>query len=217
MKKQSLILASLLFVFLNTNLHAASITINTRAINQGVNNSDFIDSWGRQTSSITTNSLNEFTSFRSGRDSLSHLSVDFFNAEAEDWGFQAGLDAHYGAALYIDGNIIGSRTDDLWWSTNWNHGDVMSLLGNSLLAGAHTLDVYWAETCCDGPSSMRFTTDGANWEALSVDNLNVVAAAAVPEPLTIGLFFIGLIGLVRQVNKNDANKNHDHSIQAVLA
>lgn len=220
MKNHSLIVTCLLFFFLSANLHAATISMSTRGINQGVDNSDFIGTWDRQTSSITTASLNDFVSFYSGRNSLSYLSVDFSTGNDSEWGFQLGLDAHYGAVFYIDGHLIGNRTDDLWWNRNWNHGDVMTLLGNDLVSGAHILDIYWGESCCNGASSIRFTADGASWEALSVENLNAtasVAAAAVPEPLTVWLFAIGLLGLMRQRVKNKAANDYKLSGRMILA
>jgi len=213
MKNHSSIIVSLLLVFLSTNLHAATISVSTRGIDQGVDNSDFISTWGRQNSTITTTSLNDFVSFKSGKNSLSHLSVSFSTGDSNEWGFRAGLDAHYGAALYIDGQLITNRSDDLWWSNSWNHSDVMSILGNNLVSGAHMMDVYWGESCCNGSSSMQFTaTGGITWEALSVENLN--AAAPVPEPLIVWLFAIGLAGLMRQVYKNN---RYDYMEQVSLA
>lgn len=196
MKKQILLTTSLVALLLSPIAHSASISMNTRAIDQGVNNADFISSWGSQTSNITTTSVSEFSSFNSGKDSMSHLSVGFSTGIAADWGFQMGLDAHYGASVYLDGLEIGSRTDDLWWARSWSNSDVMTLLGNSLTVGAHTLDVYWAETCCNGDSAIRFNVAGAGWETLSVKNLN----AAVAEPTTILLLVFG-VGLLAYQNR----------------
>jgi len=204
MKKRILNITAFAFIFLSSTLQAASISLNTRAIDQGIDNSDFISTWGRQTSKITTTSLDEFTGFKSGHNSLSNLSVEFIVGKTADWGFRAGLDAHYGATLYLDGIEIGSRTDDLWWAKNWKHSDVMNLLGNNLIAGAHILDIYWAETCCNGISSVEFMTENSDWESLSVANLE---AASVPEPVTLALLAIGMVILGTQ----SRNKGNDLS------
>ena len=65
--------------------------------------------------------------------------------------------------------------------------------------GTHTLDVYWAENCCNGYNSGRFSTDGQTWQTLTVANLN---AAAVSEPSIIALFGLGLVGLGLVSRKN---------------
>ncbi len=198
MKRITHSIVALLFTATCTMANAATIEISTRSITGSINNNDFINSWNSQTSTINTSSISEFTAFYSGNNSISRLSVDFSTSQAGTWGFQAGLDAHYGAALYLDNTLIGNRVDDLWWSYNWNNTDVMNLLNNPVAAGDHTLDIYWAESCCNGYSSARFTTDGSNWQTLSTANL---ASYAVPEPMTIALLSLGLVGVVAQRRK----------------
>jgi len=199
LKKIILAIVSIALVLSCANANAAVMTIETRAINSGINNNDFISSWNNQTSSITTNTLSQFDMYQSGYNSISHLSVDFSTGQAGTWGFQAGLDAGHGAAFYLDGVLIGNRTDDLWWSTDWNNSDVLTVLGTTLTAGMHTLDMYWAENCCNGPSSVRFTADGNTWQSLSNDNLDTVAA--VPVPSVAYLFALGMAGLVASRRK----------------
>jgi len=192
-------IAALLFTITCT-AQAATIEISTRTITNTIDNNDFINTWSNQSSAINTSSISEFTTFYSGKYSMSHLSVDFNTSQAGTWGFEAGLDAHYGAALYLDNSLIGSRSDDLWWSYNWNNTDVMSLLNKPMVSGAHTLDIYWAESCCSGYNSARFTTDGSNWQALSTTNLESYATN-VPEPMTIALLSIGLVGMTTRRRK----------------
>jgi hypothetical protein len=171
-----------------------SMTLETRKITNGVNDTDFISSWNNQSSAINTRSVSDFTSYRSGRYSLSHLSLNFFAGQSGLIGFEAGLDAGYGAALYFDDVLVNNRTDDLWWAYQWSSADVLSASG-FLAEGAHTMDLYWAEKCCNGASSGRFTVDGgASWQALSIDNINRVAS--VPEPGSVALLGLGLIGLI---------------------
>jgi hypothetical protein len=193
MKKITLACASIAILLLSASANASMITIETRAINSGINNADFITSWSNQTSAITTNTLTQFESYRSGNNSISHLNVDFSAGQTGSWGFEAGLDAGYGAAFYLDGVLLGNRTDNLWWNKNWNSSDVLSVTGTTVTSGMHNFDMYWAENCCNGPSSVRFTADGTNWDSLSINNLDTVAA--VPEPAALFLFGTGLAGL----------------------
>jgi hypothetical protein len=205
MKKLTYSIATLLLTSLSININAATMEIATRNITNGINNADFISSWSNQSSTIITNSINDFNVFYSGIDSISHLSVDFTTSQAGTWGFEAGLDAHYGAALYIDNTLIGNRTDDLWWSYNWNSSGVMNLPNNPIAAGAHTLDIYWAESCCSGYNSARFTSDGTNWQSLSTANLDTYAISAanntVPEPMPVALLGLGLVGFIAKRHK----------------
>jgi len=186
------ILALLGASLLSANLSAAVITIETRGIDAAIDDTDFITSWNNQTSAISTSQVSDFNMYNSGNNSFSHLSVDFSIASSGTFGFQAGLDGAYGGAFYLDGNLVENRTDDLWWSYNWNNADVMTSLSNNLSAGDHTLDVYWAEHCCSGSNSLRYSTDnGQTWGSMA----NAADPTEVPEPGTTLLLGLGLLGL----------------------
>ncbi|KZZ21026.1 hypothetical protein A3752_10015, partial [Oleiphilus sp. HI0081] len=162
------------------------------SITNGIDDTDFITSWTDQTSAINSLNISDFSGFFSGNNTISHLSISLTSAISGSWGIEAGLDAGYGAALYVDGSLIENRTDDLWWQYNWNNSDVLSGTAG-ISAGSHTIDLYWAENCCNGYSSGRFTTDGGStWQSLSVANID---AATVSEPATLALFGLGLLGL----------------------
>ncbi len=196
MKKYTI---TVFLILCSLQVNAATINFSTRAITHGVDSSDYRRSWHNQSSSITTRGLDSFTDIRSGRDTFSHLGISFFTAGSGGWDFQAGLDAHYGAAFYINGNLITSRSDDLWWARSWDSGDILNINGHVLSAGNHMLDIYWAEKCCDGPSSVRFRANDEVWQSLSADTLD--QRAAVPEPWTIVLIAVGLLLLAYQNNR----------------
>ncbi|MFD2231262.1 CCXG family PEP-CTERM protein [Alkalimarinus sediminis] len=193
MKKISLVLSAAAALVFSSTVSASLITLDSRAINTAIDSADFASSWTNQTSTISSSLVDTFDSYRTGNNTINLMTIDFDMNSAGSWGFDLALDAGYGAAFYLDGNLVSNRTDNLWWAYNWNSSDVMRVLDNTLTAGDHKIEIFWAENCCNGASSAKFTTDGINWQALS--SANIAAAASVAEPATIALFSIGLVGL----------------------
>ena len=108
--------------------------------------------------------------------------------------FQFSPDAGLGGEIYFDGNLVERDTSNLWWGYSWNRSsELLSVLLDDVNSGSHVLDVYWAENCCNGGQSGRFSTDnGSSWLALSTDNLDAVG---VPEPGSLLLLSLGIAGL----------------------
>lgn len=185
----------------STSLSAAMITYENRATNAGVDNSDYQSSWNNQSSYVYSRELNEFTNLRatgSNRDQHSHLSISFdvsHQLSGNDWWFQFSPDAGLGGEVYFDGNLVERTTDNLWWGGQWSRtNELVEALVSDVSMGSHTIDLYWAENCCNGGQSGRFSIDnGASWHALSTANLEAVN---VSEPGSIALFSLGLAGLL---------------------
>ena len=177
---------------------AAFIELNTRSITSGVNQSDFAASFDAQTGSVTTQQLNAFTQGGGpGNNYFAHLQVQFelaINGDPADWLFQFAPDAGYGGAVYVNDMLVDHTASDLWWGYQWSRGgELLEASGFDLVAGLNTIDVFWAEGCCNGRQSGRFSVDGGNgWLDLSVDNLQ---AMSVPEPGTLALVTFGVAGL----------------------
>lgn len=180
---------------ITSNAMATYITYETRQTNAGVNQSDYQASWSAQTSTISTSGLGQFTNITApGSNYHSHLQVAFDVNAAQNWMFEIAPDAGYGGALYMNDTLVQSLATDLWWGFNWNAAsEMLASDGASFTLGTNILDVYWAEGCCNGGQSGRFSIDGGqNWMNLSVDNLN---STAVPEPGMLLILSSGLMGL----------------------
>ena len=193
MNLKNIKLVCLAMVFTCLNASATLITLDKRVITDGVDSSDFLASWNEQTSDINSNVVDNLNSFRLGNNTFGHLQIDLsLERDNASWIFDFGLDAGYGAAVYLDGVLVNTRTDDLWWSNNWNNSDVFTVALDDLSRQSQVIDVYWAENCCNGSSSIRFTNDANQVRALSVANID---SASIPEPTSIALFGLAVFGL----------------------
>lgn len=205
------LLAGLLASFaLSTSVSAAVITYENRATDSGVDRSDYRSSWLAQDSSIFSRDLDEFTNLRangSNRNQHSHLNFSFDVTEAsvgKDWLFQFAVDAGLGGAVYVNGTQVYSDTSNLWWGRNWDRtNELLTASLNDVQTGSYEVDVFWAENCCNGWQSGRFSVDGNDWYELSTYNLEAVG---VPEPGSIAFMLIGFAGLVTVRKLNGREK-----------
>jgi hypothetical protein len=195
MKKQLLLVVSLL-TFGTSHAMAAITTYNTRAVDNGVNSSDYKASWSAQTSAITSQTLADFNGAilpgglgNGVTAGFSFLDIAFSTLVGSTMGFQLAPDAGFGGALYLDGVKVAHNTNDMWWGGSWdNTSQILSATSLTLTAGNHHLAAYWAEGCCNGPQGARFTTDGINWQSTS----QLANVAAVPEPKVWVMLLAGL-------------------------
>jgi hypothetical protein len=229
---------SMTYVFLSmltlasTNLYASTLTLQTRSIdNTNIFNNKNIDyqkSWNKQKSAISTQSLSAFDDLKvastgSKKDVFLYFIANFSigeDAATNDWGFRAGLDAGHGGALYLDGNLLDVKSDDLWWKHNWNNSsEILSATGLNLSVGNHVLEMFWAESCCHGSADAQFSLNG-NWDILSTNNLNTVSLSAVttvPVPMAVWLFASGIIaifGVQRKSQQADTIEQNSNILSA---
>jgi len=179
--------------------HAGLITFETKSLNGAVLTDDLKSSWQANSNQVTTRELDAFDLVDIGRNTIGHLNVEFYIAEQGFWTFDFGLDAGFGADLYVDGALAVSRTDDLWWTRNWQHGDVFSLDNFEFSQGNHSIDLFFAENCCDGLSTIRLTNHAT--QEVSVLSSQSLPTASVPEPDTRALFALGALGLIMRRKK----------------
>jgi len=178
--------------------YAGLITFDTKSLSGGLLTNDLKASWLSNSNDIRSRELDEFERIDIGRNSIGHLNISFDVASQEVWSFDFGLDAGYGAELFVDGNLIVDRSDDLWWRRNWQHSDVFSLDTYKFTQGSHSLDVYFAENCCDGLSTVRMTNHST--QEISMLTSSALQAASIPEPATAILFGLGALGLMLRRN-----------------
>lgn len=186
-------LAFLALSLLSTNAFASLITLETQDYTGGTPSTDYRTAWDALDGDITSTTLDEFTNVKSGNKRFNHLTIEFDMAYDGMWSLMAGLDAGLGAEIYLDGVSVIQDTTNIWWANRWNHGDVLRLDDLALNSGTHTIEFFWIENCCNGANNIRFTDYRTGLETSL--NLGAINAATVPEPMTIGLLGLSLLGL----------------------
>ena len=178
------LVASLLMI---GSASAAYIKFETRATNMGVNNADYLASWNAQTSSINSQYLTSFNNVKSGGNSHTHLQFTFDTAAPELVNFRIGLDAGFGGAIYLNGLEVAKNSNDMWWNYQWHRA---LSAGGPANPGVNSIDVYWAEGCCNGGQSAQIQFGDSQWRDLS----GQLPPIAAPEPSVLTLLALGLLG-----------------------
>ncbi len=97
-----------------------------------------------------------------------HFHIAFGASGPENLMVRVGPDFGYGGTLLLDGAELQSKWFDLWWNFNW--GSSQLLTGSAAIAaGAHAIDIYGFEGCCDGPMEGQYSLDGGTtWRVFEV-------------------------------------------------
>lgn len=187
-----------LALFLSGSAGASVISLQSLGIDNSFRHVDnFNQYWNTYVSEMGSpqkEHIDLFENVKTGNNSLNRLSIEFDVTSAAELSLTFGLDAHYGAEIYIDNQHAYSEYSDLWWSRNWNHGDVFAIDNRIFDAGPHLIEVFWAEACCNGVNSILLSTDD-NTPAMLSESVLDTAVIQVSAPDTSSLFMLGFMTL----------------------
>lgn len=124
---------------------------------------------------LSLNGLSNHTLCGSTTSIISHVAVPFTTTAAGSWHFEVGPDYGHGSEMIVDGAVVSTRWYDIYSGGNLdNTGEILDATV-TLPAGAHTLEIYGAEPCCDGQWAARYQLTGApSWTALQTSPPQVV-------------------------------------------
>lgn len=190
---------SILILLLSCHATASLVTLQSLSIDKSFKYPNgFKTYWDTNTLGLNAPDVIEvdtFKNIRTGGYKLNLLSIEFDLPSHALFSVFGGLDAHYGADIYVDNELVFSKYVDLWWGENWNHRSVVELENTLLSAGQNVIDIFWAESCCNGPNSVRFSIDKMEPIYLNVNSLNF-ATTEISGPNNIALMALGLFGLI---------------------
>lgn len=122
-------------------------------------------------------------------------------AQGADFSLRVGPDFGKGGAVFLDGQLLGVKTSDMWWAGSWNAPtQIFQFLDLVLTQGAHELAVYGLEGCCDGGQRAEFRLGTGAWNVFAANDVLVLPAggtqaAVVPEPSELALVLSALLGM----------------------
>lgn len=190
---------SILTLVLSSYASASLVTLQSLDISSSFEYSDsFKTYWDANASGENAPNILEvetFENIRTGGHHLNLLTIEFDLTSNSLFSVFAGLDAHYGAEIYIAEQLAHSEYTDLWWSKNWEHSSVVELENTLLSAGRNVVEIFWAESCCNGPNSVMFSLDNLDPMYLNASSLDF-ATTEVSAPNDFALMALGLCGLI---------------------
>jgi len=168
-----------LFFAASFGANAALVTVQSADIDRSFTVTDLAAYWANITPS-TPQMITLPTGFlfngSGNNNSIYKLTATFTEDEGSLVSFDAGLDAGYGAEVFVNGQLVFNTESNLWWSRNWNSNAVISLVDLYFGPGQNVIEVYWAEDGNSGGNSFR-------------------ADVRVSAPAILSIFALGLAGL----------------------
>ncbi|MBT1450667.1 hypothetical protein KJ365_07205 [Glaciecola sp. XM2] len=180
---KKIVSAAALFFMATIGANAATIQVETADLDANIDTALLVDLagyWDTLTPS-TSNTFGLPTGLifngASNNNTIFKLTATFDETEASEVDFQAGLDAGYGAEVYVNGTQVFNTESNLWWSRNWNNNAVITLDTINFSAGVNTIEVYWAEDRNSGGNSFRANVKVSTPGVLSIFALGLIALA----------------------------------------
>lgn len=139
----------------------------------------------------------------SSSDLAFRTTVNFNVASAGSWDLRAGVDFGRGGAIYLDGVALAFKATDMWWDASYADAtQSFQLNGLALSAGAHTLQLFGLESCCDGAQQAQYRMSGGEFKTFAA---NDGLSAAVPEPEACVLMLAGLGAMVLRSRRRETD------------
>ena len=195
-------IAALLVMLTTTVSHAALIEYKFTAVDSTFDPSESLLDYINNSTSVTSSNVTSFDMVNSETQSVSLVSFEFDFSSLVEFTLFAGLDADYGAEIYINGVNVLDTEQNLWWRRSWNNSSVQSI--DATIIGLTQIDIVWAEDCCGGQSSIAFSSALLGGDLLVLNDQNIQAlnnasssnVTQVHEPSILllslmGVFFIG--------------------------
>jgi hypothetical protein len=131
-----------------------------------------------------------------------------FGADSGAWNFRIGPDFGNGGAVFLDGILMGFKTNNMWWAGSYASTSQDFEFLADLSSGNHLLQIYGLENCCDGSQQAQFQGPGGTsfTSFSSTDGLN---AHGVPEPASLSLVVgagLALAGWQRHTRRQQASE-----------
>lgn len=173
-----------LFLAATFSVNAAMVNVQSVNIANNFSNNDLATYWSSITPTTSENitDLSGLFSGSGNNNTMYKLTATFDSANGLEVDFSAGLDAGYGAEVFVNSVNQFDTTSNLWWANNWNSSAVININDIIFGAGPNTIEVYWAEN----------TNSGGNSFIITETPLEAVDASA---PAMFALFGLGLAGL----------------------
>lgn len=114
--------------------------------------------------------------------------------QGANFDLRIGPDFGKGGAVFLDGVLLGVRTDDLWWAGSYgNAAEIFQFSDLVLPAGNHRLAIYGLEACCDGAQQAQYQLGSSGWNTFARTDA-LAPQATVPEPASLALVLAALAG-----------------------
>lgn len=117
-----------------------------------------------------------------------------------NWSFRAGVDFGGGGAVFLDGQAVDFRNNDMWWAGSYGNPTQSFQFSSTIGAGNHTLAIYGLEGCCDGGQQVQFNS-GSGFQSFNNQTLPPVPEPETYAMLLAGLGLVGLIGRRKKAQK----------------
>lgn len=193
-----------------TQAQATVITVSTGYSTAGAQatgalyRSTVLAAVAKPTTGYGTRTVAAFTGVTNPGGASSNLATEYkldFSVSAVNAGafqFRFGVDFGNGGAVFLDGVQVAYSSTDMWWGNAYTNTAQFLAFTSTLAAGAHTIEVFGLDSCCDGGAQGQFKSS----KATAFTTFSNVDGMNVPEPGSVALLGLGMLGLMASRKKS---------------